>query len=42
MQIKARKKALKRATQLTMSMVMTSFSGFIGLLLAIYKAAASL
>nr|CAB3471146.1 unnamed protein product [Digitaria exilis] len=38
-QIKALKKALKRATQLTMSLVTTSFTGFIGLLLANYKAA---
>lgn len=41
-QSKARKKELKRATQLTLSLVSTSFSGFIGVLLAIYHKADSL
>ncbi|RLN11403.1 hypothetical protein C2845_PM09G21360 [Panicum miliaceum] len=40
--IKALKKELKRATQLTLSLVSMSFSGFIGVLLAIYHKAASL
>ncbi|CAL5049277.1 unnamed protein product [Urochloa decumbens] len=41
-QSKAIKKALKRATQLTLSLVSTSFSGFIVVLLAIYHKAAIL
>ncbi|CAL5041412.1 unnamed protein product [Urochloa decumbens] len=41
-QSKAIKKALKRATQLTLSLVSTSFSGFTGVLLAIYHKAAIL
>lgn len=41
-QSKARKKELKRATQLTLSLVSTSFSGFVGVLLAIYHKADSL
>ncbi|CAN6193579.1 unnamed protein product [Urochloa humidicola] len=41
-QAKAMKKALKRATQLTLSLVSTSFSGFVGVLLAIYHKAAIL
>ncbi|CAN6173212.1 unnamed protein product [Urochloa humidicola] len=41
-QAKATKKALKRANQLTLSLVSTSFSGFTGVLLAIYHKAAIL
>ncbi|WVZ78951.1 hypothetical protein U9M48_026588 [Paspalum notatum var. saurae] len=41
-QSKALKKELKRATQLTLSLLSASFSGFIGVLLAIYHKADSL
>ncbi|KAJ1260364.1 hypothetical protein BS78_10G226600 [Paspalum vaginatum] len=41
-QRKALKKELKRATQLTLSLLSASFSGFIGVLLAIYHKADSL
>ncbi|XP_062229554.1 uncharacterized protein LOC133927213 [Phragmites australis] len=41
-QSKARKKEVKRATQLILSLVSTSFSGFIGVVFAIYHKAPSL